>query len=298
MLQAVLPFILFSRNEVVELQICGGTHTSFSLTYEYLDQVLLPALEERFGIVVERSLEKRGWSLGQPTRGEINLKITTIPQGQRLRFRPSEKLTAQLPNDIKDIDVHLILPERFHEQMKNQLLKDLKAMYPSTGINFRLTEDSRHDVRWYILVVAKYSNGIRVAEDDLFSLPKKTAQHATFVESRSRDICRGLYNQTFRDGEVDKHLEDQVVIYQAIADGYSAFRGEIPQGESGDQGLTNAMNKLSIGEERMRRERRLEPFGLGSLHAQTARWVASELLPAAEFYNGGALVKGVGLSFE
>lgn len=314
MFQAVLPFILFSGgNEPVQLQICGGTNTSFSLTFEYLDQVLLPALEERFGIIVaERSLESRGWSVGQPTRGEINLKIQPLPRGEKLRFLPPPPRSKQpadgddsdgdLPTDVKDIDVNLVLPERYHEQMRNQLFKDLTAMYPTASINFKMVEDSRQDVRWYILVVAKCDDGaIRIAEDDLCSLPKKTNQHATFVQSRSRDVCRALYNQTFHDGEVDRHLEDQVIIYQAISDGYSAFRGDIPlaQNGSGDQqNLTGAMKKLSVGEGmKMRRDKGVEPFGYGSLHAQTARWVVGELLPAVEFYNGGALVKGVGLNF-
>jgi RNA 3'-terminal phosphate cyclase (ATP) len=58
------------------------------------------------------------------------------------------------------------------------------------------------------------------------------------------------------------------------------------------------MASLQVGAERMRREKTDEPFGEGSLHSQTARWVAAELLPAAKWFNKGAAVEGVGLSFS
>ena len=93
-LQAVLPFLIFAGNdseESVELSISGGSNVSFSLSFEYLDQVLLPTLEERFGIHVERALERRGWSLGPQSRSQIRLKFHPLKIGQTLRFISPEQ---------------------------------------------------------------------------------------------------------------------------------------------------------------------------------------------------------------
>ena len=48
--QAILPFLLFAGNEKgspITASIHGGTNVSFSLSFEYLDQVLLPALDRK-----------------------------------------------------------------------------------------------------------------------------------------------------------------------------------------------------------------------------------------------------------
>jgi RNA 3'-terminal phosphate cyclase (ATP) len=46
----------------------------------------------------------------------------------------------------------------------------------------------------------------------------------------------------------------------------------------------------------MRKEKTHEPFGHGSMHAKTARWVTCQLLPTVEFYDKGTLVRGVSTS--
>lgn len=96
-LQAILPFLVFAGNESdepVELEISGGTNVSFSLSFEYLDQVLLPTLEDRFSIRVERRLIRRGWSLGPQSRGKIWIKLFPLKAGQSLRFKAPERPQA------------------------------------------------------------------------------------------------------------------------------------------------------------------------------------------------------------
>ncbi|KAF4499227.1 RNA 3 -terminal phosphate cyclase [Fusarium agapanthi] len=218
-LQAVLPFLIFAGNdseESVELSISGGSNVSFSLSFEYLDQVLLPTLEERFGIHVERALERRGWSLGPQSRGQIRLKFQPLKIGQTLRYKPPEQRNCAESYDIKSIDVSMV----------------------------------------------------------------------------------GLHDEVAVGGRVDVHLQDQVVVFQALCEGYSSFpRGDAPD-ESPPDTLIDAMGNLDVGTGGMRKEKTHEPFGYGSLHTQTARWVASEMLPSVEFYNKGNLVKGAGISMK
>jgi RNA 3'-terminal phosphate cyclase (ATP) len=48
----------------------------------------------------------------------------------------------------------------------------------------------------------------------------------------------------------------------------------------------------------MRRDKAQEPFGFGSLHATTARWVTAELLPKVQWFNRGTICEGVGMRVE
>lgn len=290
-LQAILPFLVFAGNESdepVELQISGGTNVSFSLSFEYLDQVLLPTLEDRFSIRVERRLIRRGWSLGPQSRGKIWIKLFPLKVGQSLQFKAPER---QQSSEVKSIDVSMVVPISVQEKLQASLTKDLADLYPGSDVHFKLVEDSSLDSRWYILLVAHSGSGIRWGHDFLGSMPKKTKNRDTFSAQISSKVCRGLYGETSAGGQADVHLQDQVVVFQALCDGYSS----LPRNdESSPDILIDAMGNLDIGNGRMRKEKTHEPFGHGSLHAQTARWLVSELLPSVEFYNKGDLVKGAG----
>lgn len=106
--QAILPFLIFASDKKetpIAVTIHGGTNTSFSLSFEYLDQVLLPALE-RFGVKVERKLQFRGWSHGTAEVGSIKFVIAPLGIGQSLKD-PAWPLQQ---GTITKIDVSLIVP--------------------------------------------------------------------------------------------------------------------------------------------------------------------------------------------
>ncbi|KAF4450673.1 RNA 3'-terminal phosphate cyclase [Fusarium austroafricanum] len=300
-LQAILPFLVFAGNdseEPVELQISGGSNVSFSLSFEYLDQVLLPTLEDRFSVQVERSLDRRGWSLGPQSRGQISLKFHPLKIGQSLRYKAPEQQKHPDSFEVKSVDVSMVVPGSAHDRLQASLTRDLGGLFSGADIQFKLVEDANMDSRWYILLVARSASGIRWGHDWLGSIPKKTKNRDVFIDQVSRKLCRGLYEEVAAGGQVDVHLQDQVVIFQALCDGYSSFpRGDAPD-ESSTNMLIDAMGNLDIGNGRMRKEKTHEPFGHGSLHTQTARWVASEMLPGVEFYNKGDLVKGAGISMK
>jgi RNA 3'-terminal phosphate cyclase (ATP) len=290
-LQAILPFLVFAGNESdepVELEISGGTNVSFSLSFEYLDQVLLPTLEDRFSIRVERRLIRRGWSLGPQSRGKIWIKLFPLKVGQSLLFKAPSRPQSY---EVKSIDVSMVVPISVQEKLQASLTKDLADLFPGSDVHFKLVEDSSLDSRWYILLVAHSGSGIRWGHDFLGSMPKKTKNRDNFSAQISSKVCRGLYGETSAGGQADVHLQDQVVVFQALCDGYSSLpRNDV----SSPDILIDAMGNLDIGNGRMRKERTHEPFGHGSLHARTARWLVSELLPSVEFYNKGDLVKGSG----
>lgn len=292
-LQAVFPFLLYASGPPITLEILGGTNVSFSLSYEYLDQVLLPTLEEQFGVVVERQLKSRAWSLGKQGEGAIILTFQPLMIGEKLTFRPC--VTSSKSHEVQSVDVSIIVPAVFHSKIQTEVAKRLEDVYPRADIIFKATEDSGHDARWCILLVAHSKSGLRWGRDILTSLPKKTKSHDAFISLISRKVCKELCENAVHGGHVDEHLQDQIVIFQALCDKLSSLprHSDYTWAES----LIDDMELVNAGE-RMRKEKTGEPFGHGSLHTQTARWVVSELLPAVGFFNKGDIVRGIGFAIE
>lgn len=300
-LQAILPFLVFAGDESgqpITLEVSGGTNPSFSLSFEYLDQVLLPSLQDRFGIKVDRELKRRGWSMGKQSRGSISLKIFPLGRGDTLKFRP-RTFTYPESHQVKAIDATIIVPSASHAALQADIVKDLGILFPDADVHLKPSEESGGDARWYVLLVAHSSDGIRWGKDILCSLPKKTKSRDAFVSNVSSKVCRALYDEVMVAGEADEHLQDQLICFQALCDGFSSFpRGEHPSDSGSMSTKIDGLGNIDAGNGRMRKEKNHKPFGGGSLHAQTARWVASEMLPAVEFYNKGDMVKGVGISFH
>lgn len=296
-LQAILPFLLFASNragEPLELDISGGTNVSWSLSYEYFDQVLMPTLEERFGVSIERQLRRRGWSLGPQSNGNIWLRVHPLSKGLQLQYRPPPTYSFPESYRVASIDASIIVPAASHEQMQEELVKDLGVLFPDADVHFKLCEDSGSDARWSVLLVARSAAGIRWARDVLCSMPKKTKSRRTFVAQASRSLCKELHEEVGLGGTVDEHLQDQVIVFQALAKGLSSFPRTDQAAEMGS--LSHGHGSIDVSSADMRREKTHEPFGHGSGHTQTARWVVSQILPRVEFYNKGDFVDGIGYS--
>ncbi len=334
--QAIFPFLLFAandKNESITVSISGGTNVSWSLSFEYLDQVLLPALHDAFGISIDRTLLARGWSLGRQQRGRVEFTFRPIKLGEGLRFREGKDGNENgvyggegpLPvvEDIEEIDVSLIMPSTMHQAMREALEEDLEVLFPGVEPNFKIIEDSVSDARVYVLLVAK-AGIARWGRDSLTSMPKNAAavrgakgksggssstsgkqSTASLCATISRKISKELYEEVSLGGVVDEFLQDQLVVFQALAEGRTSFR----RGEPKDS-LEVAMDKVAIAataenkdkeidnKKKMRREKADKPFGEGSTHTTTARWVTAEVLPAVEWYNKGAICEGVGIHME
>ncbi|KAM7205318.1 RNA 3'-terminal phosphate cyclase [Rhypophila sp. PSN 637] len=352
--QAVFPFLLFAGGETssssgdtplpINLEILGGTNVSFSLSYEYLDQVLLPALEENFvGIRVDRELKSRGWSLGKSHHGHVILKIHPLPLGQPLRLRDPQLLSLNNASTpvVETVDITILAPTTMHASLSDALTKDLDELFPNIAINFKLIEESGSEARIYVLLVAlspliqiqdqnkdnqesssqnsAQTRRHRWGRDILTSTPKKpppkkpkkgsgAAAPPSLSEKISSQVCKDLYEEVHTTGGVvDEHLQDQLVIFQALAEGVSSFPSISTSLEQRMEDLTVEDNNGKEKGKRMDQPPQLHkdnkkktqgPFGEGSLHTTTARWVTNELLPGVTWYNDGRVCQGVGIRME
>ncbi|OIW31133.1 EPT/RTPC-like protein [Coniochaeta ligniaria NRRL 30616] len=293
--QAVLPFLLFAGREEgegpVEVRITGGTNVAWSLSWEYADQVLLPVLEEWFGVRVERGLVRRGWSAGGTERGECWFRVWPLGGGERLRVREGVRYGKE-DFEVRWVDVSILTPRGMHEELQNAVVRGLEDLLPRAEVRFKVVEDTGKESRVYVLLVAR-SETLRWGRDVLTSVPKKKKKNGQgdFAEFTARKVCEELYEELEGRGTVDEFLQDQLVVFQALAEGRTSFP------RSGDRDLEEELADLTIGDQ-IRREKAQEPFGEGSTHTKTARWVTAELLGGVEWYSKGRVCQGVGMRME
>jgi len=207
-LQTVLPFLIFagdSEGTPISITIQGGTNVSFSLSFEYLDQVLSPALE-RFGIKLQQKLESRGWSHGTPQLGSARFKFTPLPPGTTLNTPswPTERGT------ISKIDISIIVPPELQAPLKEVLLFNIDLVFPGVKVNFVIIEDSGHKARMYTLLVAHTSTGLRFGRDWLYDLKSKYKTSDKLSQEISIKVVDELDTEVRKGGLVDEYLQDQV----------------------------------------------------------------------------------------
>ncbi|OAL00946.1 RNA 3'-terminal phosphate cyclase [Phaeosphaeriaceae sp. SRC1lsM3a] len=266
-LQAILPYILFSSaSSPIRVTITGGTNVSNSPSYDYITEVLIPMLK-LIGIPrMTARLHSRGWSQGTTRVGSATYTITP------LRTRLSS-FTLTSRGSISHIKAIVIAPRESEQHFRDELgfmFEKRESRFfsdNSTSISSATTteitfEPSHHEKRYYLLLVATSSNGIKLGRDWLYDHAIRPGKTERIVPTMVKLVSDELLAEIEHGGCVDEFMRDQVVVYQALAEG----RSEVDGGRSGE------------GE----RKKVVEP----SLHARTAMWVVKEML-GTEFDGEG-----------
>ncbi|CAK7241088.1 MAG: hypothetical protein STHCBS139747_002546 [Sporothrix thermara] len=193
MLQAVLPYLLFARPGLgqagaaavptgpVHITLYGGTHVSFAPTFDYLDQVLFPTLEAWFGVCVEQELVQTGWGTGpsHAEAGVVRLVVhpiqrakgteadgTLIPRMTPFFFSGADGngkgISSSVPV-ITSVDATVLAPADLLEPLADALAREVaqnavlspNPMAQTAELQFRRIEESGHDSRVYVLLVAR-----------------------------------------------------------------------------------------------------------------------------------------------
>lgn len=280
-LQAILPYILFSapsppapgladpRNMPgkapalsapvpLRITVQGGTNVAKSLSYEYVSQVLLPMLHQKVGLpLINMTLHKRGWTTGTTAIGRVSFDITPLQPGSYL---PTFELEDR--GQLKKIHVSIIGPDAaLRSTLRDLVISQILKRWPEIEILFPVDEDSQHPKRLYLLLVAETSNDYRLGRDWLYDRKLRTSKDmAEAPRILVKQVVRGLEDELRHGGCVDEYLEDQLVVFQALAQGRSWADG---------------------GKERE-----------ASLHTRTARWVVESLLGTT--FDGKGACEGVG----
>lgn len=267
-LQAILPYILFSgllatpgmpdlenthHTVPIQITIQGGTNVSNSPSFEYIDQVLLPMLNLKAGLPhLSMKLNSRGWSQGRVDVGSVTFHVNPLQHGSYLSpFSFTDR------GELAKIHVSVLAPStKIRMNIREKVIEQLLHRYPDVEIVFPLDEDSKHPKRLYLLLVAEMSSGIRLGRDWLFDRKSELLKVTNQLVLR---VVEELVKELAHGGCVDEYLQDQLVVFQALARG-------------------KAM--INYGKE-------TEP----SLHTQTVRWVGQKMLDLK--FDGEGACEGI-----
>lgn len=258
-----------------------------------LETIGFPRIEAKLG---KRGWSHGGSSIGNftleiPHRSSIDFPAFNLePPPQFSDDKGSS------PPKLQIIHLHAIFiaPAQCHDHFHTTLKANIKSHFPQpahpsfTETHGNLTidvEDSRHSKRMYFLLVATCSHSpspplspppstadnttpaakpFRLGRDWLYDrkLPQHPDRisHNPAVGTLLHTVCADLSCEIGSGACVDEHMRDQLVVFQALAQGRSV---------------------ISSGEGRE-----------ASLHARTAEWVAQQMLGRGDAGEGGG-EKGV-----
>lgn len=273
-LQAILPYLLFSncsnvegQDRIVPLRVTieGGTNVSSSPSIEYISQVLLPMLSLKLSIPpISTTLHKRGWSTGRMEIGSVTFDIESLPRAFVL-----PAFSFQDRGELTKVHISILAPEEIaRHSIRDKVTAQLLAYSPEIEIFFPVDERSGSEKRLYLLLVAETSNGYRLGRDWLFDEKAKGLSTEQLCEKLVSKVMKDLKKEMKHGGCVDEYMQDQMVVFQALAAGKA---------------------EVECGFDRE-----------ATLHAKTARWVAEQVVGAEFDELGGCQGLGyaVGEDFQ
>ncbi|RMZ89332.1 hypothetical protein DV736_g3434, partial [Chaetothyriales sp. CBS 134916] len=220
---------------------------------EYVQQVLLPTLQ-KIGLPVNVQVDvvKRGWAGGAGQEiGEVKVSVVAEKgdDGQETGDARLNGFGVVDRGSIEKISVSIVArPESLRQQVMQKVRQQVSERF-DVPVEAVVDDDSGHESRFYLLLVAHTTNGWRIGHDFLGSGAKmrNARQVEILVDASVQRAVGNLDTEFKRGGCVDEHLQDQLAIFQALA------RGK---------------NVVDAGSCR----------GDGTLHTRTVRWVCKEML--------------------
>ena len=265
-LQAILPYLLLSncsnmdgQKTVVPLRVTieGGTNVSSSPSIEYIRQVLLPMLSQKLSVpLITTMLHKRGWSTGRSEVGSVTFNIEPLPSASVL-----PTFSFQDRGGLAKVHVSVLAPEATaRRSIRDKATAQLLAYNSEIEIMFPVDENSGSDKRLYLLLVAETSNGYRLGRDWLFDEKARGLSTDQVCEKLVSKVMKDLKKEMRHGGCVDEYMQDQIVVFQALAAGKA---------------------EIDFGNDRE-----------ATLHTKTARWVTDQVVGAG--FDDLGRCKGLG----
>ncbi|GKY92851.1 hypothetical protein MPSEU_000254700 [Mayamaea pseudoterrestris] len=221
LLQAALPCALLgnfnNQSAATEtlLILKGGTNADMAPQYDYWELVFLPMLTQHCGIEsnhIHAKVERRGYYPKGGGEVHIRIKSCTAP------LKPIQLINR---GKIQEVSIRAFhagkLGKHFAVQMAAACRSYVQSRAPDPNISWKediVTESSAIGNGLGILVIAKTSAGCLLAGSSLCK-PKQSAIEA------GEAAAKELWDALCAGGCVDDWLQDQLIIFMAMAKGES-----------------------------------------------------------------------------
>ncbi|EMD64432.1 hypothetical protein COCSADRAFT_142934 [Bipolaris sorokiniana ND90Pr] len=287
---AMIPYILFSHlgaaayiqpiipKAGIELTIRAGTLCVKAPSYHNVVEVLLPTLKaigisEDF-IKLDTSYEQ-GWHTDYvkiPGRIKLWVKPLQIPLKAFILEKRGEisiiRLIAHAPEDEYQefgATVKKEIEEAFHQRSSSP--------NPKLDIQVQTFQSSVPDQYHLLLVAETVDPNARIGYEEVFpqksGFPEGLALDKDRLFKHLARVCiRGLINELRSGNAVDENIEDMLVIYQSLANGFSSVTAP------GNARLVTEDPRLRVPLEMPSDD---YDFDTKTLHRETAYWVANTM---------------------
>ncbi|KAI0209526.1 hypothetical protein LSAT2_005778 [Lamellibrachia satsuma] len=216
LMQSALPCMLYARGPV-SLCLKGGTNADMAPQIDFQTMVLQPVVE-RFGVKFDCEIIKRGYF--PKGGGEVTVKCSPIKYLQPIDLTEFGALTKIYGRAF----VAGVIPMRVSHTMARVAEDILRQEYPNVPITIEVVKEEDHKTVGNgtgIIVVAETSTGCRLAGA---ALGKRGLPAEEVGASAGQELLGNLASGAC----VDQHLQDQLLIFMALAQGKSRVKcGEV-----------------------------------------------------------------------
>eukprot|EP00210_Caulerpa_lentillifera_P002968 g2834.t1 len=238
LVQSILPCLLFATpnddgNEVSTVELRGGTDVAMAPPVDYLRYVLIPTLKSQLGIDAEVELIRRGF---YPVGGGIiKLRVRCLPANQPL---PAINLTD--PGTISSMTVYGFAAGKFtigkgEQRVVGDAVSDLKALF-GLSIEQRLKVHTKRETDQTAVesgagccIVAESTTGLLYGatgftEDSSQRRSKKGSSKSMGSSTAGSQAAYSIHNFIDKHTGVDDWMQDQLILFMALAKGVSKIR--------------------------------------------------------------------------
>lgn len=215
LLQAALPCALF-RTEPCRLVLKGGTNATLAPQYDYWEQVFWPVLRDQCGLAPDQ-LHSQVIQRGYFPKGGGVVFVDVKPLKQHLKpLNLTERGTIHVIS-IRSFHAGKVprsLAQRMAEAARNRLLEEVRGLRSSQIQCVVVAEPRSVGSGLGILVVAETTSGCRLAGSTL-------CESTHVPETAGVRAADELIASINEGGCVDEWLQDQLIVFMALAEGRS-----------------------------------------------------------------------------
>lgn len=221
LMQTALPVARFHPVST-RITLKGGTNAANAPQIEYSTKILLPFLAAKCGLEAKATVERRG--LFPKGGGLVQLDVNTNPKqplrsfditrrGKLVSIRGRAVVCGRLP---------LKMAEEMATAAKKHIRWFLSASEEGKDVQVQVNitaarEEHPHSSGSFVLLQAATDTGCVLASSALGARGKRAA-------SVGHEAAKGLTQELISGGCVDQHMQDQLIIFMALAKGTSRVR--------------------------------------------------------------------------
>jgi RNA 3'-terminal phosphate cyclase (ATP) len=212
--QVALPCALLGMNSATRLDLKGGTNAEFAPQVEYYSQVFLPTLK-KFGVSTKCNVIRKGYF--PKGGGQILLDVSPVKELQPIDLTDF--------GDVKSVNICASVAGILNVKLAQEMArgaKDVLVEFLGRQSNVRVSVDAFKENEAFgngnsILIIAETSTGCVLGSGRIGSRGKSGAELG--IEA-AEELIGSLKIRAC----LDQYLQDQTIIYMALAGGVSRVR--------------------------------------------------------------------------